>query len=53
MMNNLEPLGPLSGLGPEQGHQDAAARDSDDHKLASFMVQELVHPALSYWKFAR
>jgi hypothetical protein len=41
MMNNLEPLGPLSGIGPEQGHEDAAARDSDDHELASFMVQEL------------
>jgi hypothetical protein len=40
MMNILEPLGPLSGLGPEQGHEDAAARDSDDHELASFMVQE-------------
>jgi hypothetical protein len=41
MMNNLEPLGPLSGLGPEQAHEDAAGRDSYDHELAAFMVQEL------------
>jgi hypothetical protein len=41
MMNDLEPLGPLSGLSPEQAREDAAGRDSDDHELASFMVQEL------------
>jgi hypothetical protein len=41
MMNNLEPLGPVSGLCPEQGHKDAAALCSDDHELAPFMVQEL------------
>jgi hypothetical protein len=40
MMNNLDPLGRLSGLGPEQGHEEAAAGDSDDHELASFVVQE-------------
>jgi hypothetical protein len=40
-MNDLEPLVPLSGLGPEQAPEDAAGRDSDDHELASFMVQEL------------
>jgi hypothetical protein len=41
MMDNLEPLEPLAGLGPEQGLEDAAAWDSDDDELVSFVVQEL------------
>jgi hypothetical protein len=41
MMDNLEPLEPLTGLGPEQGLDDAAAWDSDDDELVSFVVQEL------------
>jgi hypothetical protein len=41
MMDNLEPLEPLPGLVPEQGLEDAAAWDSDDDELVSFVVQEL------------
>jgi hypothetical protein len=40
-MDSLEPLGPLSGLGPETGLEEVSARDSNDHGLVSFMVQEL------------
>jgi hypothetical protein len=39
MMDNIEPLKPLTGLGPEQGLEDAAAWDSEDELVAS-MVQE-------------
>jgi hypothetical protein len=31
----------LTGLGLEQGLEDAAALDSDDRELVSFMSQEL------------
>jgi hypothetical protein len=41
MMDNLEPLEPFTGLSPEQGLEDAAAWDSDDDELVSFVVQEL------------
>jgi hypothetical protein len=39
-MDNLEPLKPHTGLGPEEGVEDAAAWDSDVHELESVMVQE-------------
>jgi hypothetical protein len=40
-MDNHEPVEPLPGLGPEKGLEDAAAWDSDDDELVSFVVQEL------------
>jgi hypothetical protein len=40
-MDNLEPLELLPGLGPEHDLEDAAAWDSDDDELVSFVVQEL------------
>jgi hypothetical protein len=40
MTDSLEPLDPLTGLGPEQGLEDVAAWGSDD-ELMAFMVQEL------------
>jgi hypothetical protein len=41
MMDNLEPLEPLPGLGPENDLEAAAAWDSDDDELVYFVVQEI------------
>jgi hypothetical protein len=41
MIDNLEPLEPLSGLGPELSLEYTVAWDSDDHELVSFIVQKL------------